>query len=449
MMGTIPATTRGGRNMIKLVESFDHIGSAAGGISTDLSLYTGLGWEWGLPEYGIYTLAAIVAGEGRFGTNALNILPVYYGGEKWFAPPLIQRKGKKLVFGFSMKGCGTVRAVFKYNTHSNFTMTCTFDSTVFGVFLGTLTVAMQTGGTDPYIDDTRWAGYPAIATDEKIPIPYGDTDYHFIELFLDVTSYKNGRAKIAVDGRTYYDKQGIVTTAYNTFGDNPYDDRANINGVKLIVTPVAGPTYMNDQMRIYPFIDSVYMADDQGGYQDDFLGDIFVKAAYPVADGTKRNWVPYANATVLAPETAHHALLDNNPIQPGDETKYVEADQDMTEDMLGFGVDPIPAGSDLIAVNHRTMYRNVASPGTPKLNSLTPLFQMLGNPIVRTDSLAQRLAGWAYGFLDVYYPIVPVSAEQWREYLLEQAEFGFMLKTSENHQKVEEAVALADEVMVE
>lgn len=436
--------------MIKLVESFDHIGSVAGGISTDLSLYTGLGWKWGLPEYGIYTIASIVAGAGRFGTNALNILSLYYGGDKWFYPPYIQRKGKKLVLGFSMRGGGTVKAVFKYNTHSNFTFTCTFDTYGYtSTFLGTLTVAMQTGGTDPYIDDTRWAGYPAILTNEKIPIPYGDTDYHFIELFLDVTSYKNGRAKIAVDGRTYYDKQGIVTAAYNTFGDNPYDERANINGVKLVITPVPGPTYMTDQMMIYPFIDSIYMADDQGGYQDDFLGDIFVKAAYPVADGTKRNWVPYANATALSEGTPHNQLLDDNPIQPGDENEYLEADQDMTEEMLGFGMDPIPAGSELIAVNHRTMFRNVASPGDPKTNSLTPLFQMLGNPIVRTDSLAQRLAGWAYGFLDVYYPIVPVSALAWEEYLLEQAEFGFMLKTSENLQKIEEAAALADEVMVE
>ena len=41
--------------------------------------------------------------------------------------------------------------------------------------------------------------------------------------------------------------------------------------------------------------------------------------------------MPYANATVLDPETAHHELVDNDPIQPGDETEYIEADQDMTE----------------------------------------------------------------------------------------------------------------------
>jgi hypothetical protein len=436
--------------MIKLAESFDHMGSTAGEVNTDLSLYTGLGWKWGKPELGIYTLASIVAGAGRFGTNALNLPPLYYGGEKWFYLPYIQRKGKKLVLGFSMRGGGTVKAVFKYNTHSNFTFTCTFDTYGYtSTLLGTLTVAMQTGGTDPYIDDTRWAGYPAILTNEKIPIPYGDTDYHFIELFLDVTSYKNGRAKIAVDGRTYYDKQGIVTAAYNTFGDDPYDDRANINGVLFLVSPVGGPTYMVDQMNVYPFFDSVYMADDQGGYQDDFLGDIFVKTAYPISDGTKRNWVPYANATILSEGTPHNQLLDNNPIQPGDETEYLEADQDMTEDMLGFGADPIPAGSELVAVNHRTLFRNVASPGNPKANSLTPLFQMIGNPIVRTEGLTKKLTGWSYGILDVYYPTVPVSAEQWREHLLEQAEFGFMLKTAENLQKVDGEVALADEVMVE
>ena len=434
--------------MIKLIESFDHIGSLAGGVDTDLSLYTQRGWIFGYPNYSITLPATILAGGGRFGTNAFYIKHDSNAGERHFGPPRIPRKGKKLICGFSMMGCGIAKVHFKYDTHTNFTISLSFDYTGYSYFLGTLTVGMETGGNEWGSPDTRSAGYPAIVTSEKIPIPFGDTDYHFIEVFLDVTNYTSGRAKVAVDGRTYYDKQGIVTAAYETFGDNPYDDRANLNGVRIGVTPALGPVPgLQGIWKVYPKFDTFYLADDQGGYQDDFLGDIFVKTAYPAADGTKRNWVPYANATVLDPETAHHELVDNDPIQPGDETEYIEADQDMTEEMLGFGVDPIPVGSELIAVNHRTMFRNVASPGNPKSNSLTPLFQMIGNPIVRTDSVAKKLAGWSYDFLDVYYGIVPVSALPWEEYLLEQAEFGFMLKTAENLQKIDDEIALTDEAI--
>ena len=233
--------------MIKLVESFDHLGSIAGGVNTDLSLYTGLGWVFGYPAYGVTLAASILAGAGRFGTNAFSINQQQYGGEKYFKLPLIDRKGKRLVFGFSLKGCGTTKVLFKYNTHTNFTLSVTVDTYGDRTFLGTLTVAMSTGGADTFVDDTRWAGYPAIVTNEKIPYPYGDTDYHFIELFLDVTDYHNGIAKVAVDGRTYYEKQGIVTAAYNTFSDNPYDDRANINGVKVFVTPILSPTLSDRQ----------------------------------------------------------------------------------------------------------------------------------------------------------------------------------------------------------
>lgn len=440
-MGIILETTPGGRKMLKLVESFDHIGTGTGG-TPDMTLFHGLGWVFGQPPYWAH-FAAVVAGLGRMGSRALQFPTNVSGGEMIFALPTIQRKCKKIIMGFSMMRGGDVFILFKYDQHTNFTIKITIDSTYWWAPLqpGRISVSMQTGGTDPFIGDTRWAGYPEIVTAEKIPAPFTEDDYHFIELYLDVTDYHNGVAKVAVDGRTYFNKTGIITAAYNTFGDNPYDDRANLNRVKCILMPVIGE---GNNVRVYPIFDCFYLADDQGGYQDDFLGDIFTKTAYPIADGTKRNWIPVVNSTIVDPSTGHFTLLDSNPIHPGDETEYVEADQDLTEDMLGFAVDPIPEGSDLIAVNHRTMYRNVASPGSPLINSLTPLFQMIGNPIVRTDSLTKKLTGWAYGFLDVYYPIVPVSAALWEEYILEQAEFGYMLKTAENLQVVQEEILFAD-----
>jgi hypothetical protein len=425
--------------MLKYIESFDHIG----GPSTDLSLYTALGWVWGGAGFGG---RAIVPLAGRFGGAALvHNVGAWYPADEIL--PVIPRKCKKLVLGFSVRGANTkIGAYFRYGTYVNFTIVVQVVPT------GTMTVTMGTGQTSvgsgyQAAENTPDPAYPAIVTAATTPFPYADKeDFHFIELYLDVTDYMNGRAKVAVDGRTYYDKQGIVTAAHLGFGSNPYDDRANLNGISFFIGHSHNYGY-SGQEPIY--IDSLYLADDEGGYQDDFLGDVFVKTAYPVADGTKRNWMPYVNGTIVGDENPHHELIDSDPLQPGDETEYLEADQDLTEEMVGFGTDPIPAGSELIAVNHRTMFRNVASPGSPKMNSLVPLFQMIGNPIVRTDSLSKKLTGWTYSFLDVYYDIIPVSAALWEEYLLEQAEFGFMLRTAENLQRVEEETQFADEAIVE
>lgn len=414
--------------MLKHMESFDHIGAAS-----NIILYTALGWSWGHNDMGS---TLVVSGVGRLGSNALAFQAETGGYSssylRSFSPPVIQRDCSKLILGFNVMAVGvTISVIFKHDDHHNFTISCTMNSN------GTITISMVTGGADGYHPDTRWASYPTIVTSAPIPAPYLGVDYHCIELSVDVTDYHNGCAKVAVDGKTYFDMQGIVTAAWNTFGDNQFDSRSKLNGITFVIPGHSG---------IVSYFDSFYLADDEGGYQDDFLGDIFVKTAYPVADGTKRNWIPYANSSPLGEDYPHHELIDSDPIQPGDETEYLEADLDLTEELVGFGTDPIPAGSELIAVNHRTMFRNVATPGTPKMNSLIPLFQMQGNPIVRTDSLAKKLTGWSYAFLDVYYDIVPIFAVPWEEYLLEQTEFGFLLRNTEGFVPQVEDLTIADDV---
>ena len=435
MTATRPAHTSGVTNMLKYIESFDHIGAGLAG--TDLALYTALGFT--ISGFGLS------AGTGRFGTNSLLRNQYGNGNDGVFTPAVITRKCNKLIIGFSARGQICANISFRYGTHVNFSIVCLFN------VAGTLTTQMCTGAAALgfYLQYSRDTNYPAIAAGPTIPLPYSGAgeDYHFVELYVDLTDYMNGRAKVAVDGRTYDERDGIITAAYLGFGSNPYDDRAKLD--RVVFTVRSSQNLGNSGGPDPVYFDSIYLADDEGGYQDDFLGDVFVKTAYPVVDGTKRNWIPYANSSPLGEDYPHHELIDSDPIQPGDETEYLEADQDLTEEMVGFGTDPIPAGSELIAVNHRTMFRNVASPGSPKVNSLVPLFQMIGNPIVRTDSLSKKLTGWAYSFLDVYYDIVPVSAALWEEYLLEQAEFGFMLRTAENLQRVEEETQFADEAIVE
>jgi hypothetical protein len=141
--------------------------------------------------------------------------------------------------------------------------------------------------------------------------------------------------------------------------------------------------------------------------------------------------------------------VDDDPVQPGNELEYLEADQDLSEEMFVFPPDPVPVGSTVVSVNHRTMFRNVASPGNPPPNALIPLYRIAGNPAVVTNSLAKKLVGWLYEDLDVYYGTVPGLAIPWTEYLLEQSEFGFLLREPTWTGVSDESLGFADEVIDE
>jgi hypothetical protein len=134
---------------------------------------------------------------------------------------------------------------------------------------------------------------------------------------------------------------------------------------------------------------------------------------------------------------------------PAIEPDYIQADQDLVQETMSFGTGNIPVDSTLIAVNHRTAARSVASPGTPPQNTLIPLFKSSGNDVIVTNSLAKKLTGWTYKFLDVYYNLVPGLTVDWTELLLDGSQFGFMLRESIWTGVVLEEIGFADEVTVE
>jgi hypothetical protein len=426
--------------MIKVFESFDHLGMVDDGTEANRTSYLwNLGWSFGTQRYDYYQYAPsymtgdtdviVQPGVGRFGTPALRTR-----NGTLVVPPLSNRQCDTLVVGMAYGGnpldwqwgtknqnswyyyphCLTVD--FRSGFLLNFRVKLTFN------YDGYITVLCTTG------DGT---GYPAIATPEYIPVPNFAASYTFIEVYCNVTDFMNGRVKVAVNGKTYIDKGGIATAAYSTFGSDPYDVRAKFNGVTIFASGAA------DNLHLF---DTIYVCDDQAGYQDDFLGDVHMKPCYPTGDGLKSEWMAVENSTVMSATGYHHEFVDDAIIYPGNEMTYLEADQDLTSELFTFPSDPIPPNSNLLAVNARTLVRNVASPGSPKANTIVPLFQIQGNPILETNSLAVRGAGWNYYFLDVYYPLVPGFAIPWAEYLLEQCQFGFLLRSPENMQSILDAL---------
>ena len=380
--------------MLKYCDSFDHATASA---------LTALGW-WGL-DWWNGSLLAINSGLGRWGTNRLEIVNGS-GNPKYFQ---LSRSCNRIVVGFAFAKYGNITShtiIFSYGSYKNFAVTITISATG-------LTFSFATGvGT----------GYPAIPSSAYVSAPFVKSDaYTFVEILVDVTDYTNGRVKCGVNGTVVHDVTGIKTAAGDGFGNNPYDPRAKINTV-MFASDASG----NYGTGMY--IDSIYICDDEGGYHNDFLGDIFVKTRYPTSDGDQTAFSPYINGLAAPDSTPRVTLIDDPVFDPTIEPDYIQADQDLVQETMWFADADIPVDSTLIAVNHRIAARSVASPGTPPPNTLIPLFKSSGNDIIITNSLAKKFTGWTYQFLDVYYNLVPGLTVDWTSLLLDESQFGFMLR---------------------
>lgn len=402
--------------MLQVFDNFDHC---------DLAFVMAAGWSY-RQEFGSQL---DIAPSGRNGSYALE----YVGESGFLIPPIVPRQCNVLVAGLCIGGWRyeyhgsyhpgpIINIYFKYKTdvydHTNFCVRLTTNHVT-----NQITVTCYTGSDG--------AGYAAIPVSTKIPVPYFYKEYIFIEAYLDVTDFQNGRVKVAVNGRTFVDVSGIVTAAHLAFGSDPFDPRAKINCIELKL----------DESYL---LDSFYLCDDAGGYQNDFLGMVSGKTLYPIADGDHSDWMAVENSTVIDDPGNHHEYVDDTMLADGDEATYLQADQDLSRELFSYQTDAVPPNCSLIAVNHRTIVRNVASPGAPKMNTIVPLYQIQGNPLLEINSLTKRGAGWSYYILDVYHSLVPIFALPWAEYLFDQSQFGFMLRTAENTQMLLEEVLMED-----
>ena len=320
---------------------------------------------------------------------------------------------------------------FGYGTFENFRVTCTM-TTAQGAPALEYGQPTYSGLVFSYTTGDG-TGYPAIQGSPYVSVPFlvdrhiGYYDntvnpraFTFLEIYIDVTNYKNGTVKVAVNGTTVHTLTGIVTAAYNGFGDNPADPRAKINTINFGKATVGGNAML--------FIDSMYVCDDDGSYNNDFLGDIFVKTAYPKGDGSKKDFIPYINGTQQPDDDPRYSIINDTPFSASDEADFIQGDQDMIQELISFDSVEIPSESTIIAVNHRTAARSVASTGTPPPNTLVPLFKALGNDTLVTDSLAKKFTGWTYQFLDIYWNLVPGFAVDWTGQYIDDSEFGFLLR---------------------
>ena len=406
--------------MLTLVETFDNIASP--------DQLANLGWSIvGLGNTGDTYNFIVAPGFGRLGTSALGLS--IDGAISCTLPPLAKSSTRMIVglaINHGLGGYSTLKFTFKRGSYVNFTVTLKFDAYAmswnwppteeqdFGNIL--VTACTATSGT----------GYPNITIPSVIlPSTGSHCEYTFLEVLVDCADISNGIFKVAVNGVEYINKTGIKTTDSTGFGNDPYSVNAKYDTVTLDVTQ--GQRYYTMPHPGRAYIDTIYVCDGEGGYQTDFLGPIFSKSYYPVSQGSKSNWTAIENSATT--DTLHNYIVDEVSVI-NVESKYLEAYQDLVDELFSFGDSTVPPGYDIVSINYRTEFRNVASPGNPTPNSLVPLFKLAGNDTLKVETKAKKLTGWTYGYLDSYYPIVPDLAIPWTPYLLEQSQFGFMLKES-------------------
>lgn len=441
--------------MLLYCDSFDHYAQLGVDGNFDTTSPLGrLGWSTQYKKD-----LVINPGKGRWGTNRLDM--AYTNYTKRFS---IGRSCNKVIVGFAFQRANSIgswvnglpvyniegrgeRVItfgFGYDTLEHFRVTCT----------------LQTAQGIPNLEDIPLTGlgftyttgdgtgYPAIQNSPHISTPFivdwyrqysyfsAPRAFTFLEIYIDVTDYKNGTVKVAVNGTTVHTLTGIVTCAYNGFGDNPADARAKINTINFGKATSGGTSYL--------FLDSMYVCDGEGGYQDDFLGDIFVRPAYPTRDGDRADFSSYVNGVEVA--DPQHEQIDVESFDPAVEPDYIQGDIDGIQELVYFDYPGVPEESTIIAVNHRTAARSVASVGTPPPNTLVPLFKSTGNDTIITNTLAKKFTGWTYQFLDIYYTLVPGLTVEWTHLLLEESQYGFMLREPIWTGVMLEDITLTDEV---
>jgi len=155
-----------------------------------------------------------------------------------------------------------------------------------------------------------------LAESDPITVASGVWSWFELKAAIDPTS---GHAELRRDG----------TTLLSFTGDTRATAQSTLNGVQIRSLRQAS------SVRTDVWVDDVYIADDQGGANDDFLGDMRVSTLTPTADTAEKAWTPDSGGDNFA------RLAE---IPPDDDSSYVASDLVGARDlyaMADLGLTPL------------------------------------------------------------------------------------------------------------
>ena len=218
--------------------------------------------------------------------------------------------------------------------------------------------------------------------------------WHYIEFQVTIDDAPNGQATLKVNG---------VTWASVVNGDTQATGNAFANVFRLLgggLTPMA-----------YYSFDDLYLCDDAGAHNNDFLGDVRVEAIMPDDAGTTTAWDPSAGA--------NWECVDEIP--PDSDTTYVSTATATEVDTYEFGDVTPTTGTVLAVVTY--MFARKDDAGARVINSVV-------RPVA-TDyaSGASHSVGDSYAYYSDLYEENEEVAGVWTIATVNASEFGIKLES--------------------
>lgn len=154
------------------------------------------------------------------------------------------------------------------------------------------------------------------------------------------------------------------------------------------------------------YFDDLYIADTSGTANNDFLGDVNVKAYFPDADGTSEQWT-------LSAGTDSFALLDDNPAD--DDATYIETST--TGQTTRVTHQDVGSTDTILAVSHVVLARKTDASATG-----IKLTQFIGG--ASYDDGTTPALSTSFTYYERVMDVNPATSGPWSPAAVNAAEFG-------------------------
>lgn len=339
------------------------------------------------------------SGTGKGGTNAA----VLGSGNR-----IHFTKSVRAVIGFYTRAYTTGIVGFGYDASTeSFRITFTKNTN------GLVTISFY-NPRQTYIEN-----YPAISNQ----IAYQDTvtGYSLIEIYLDLTnaSAHTGEVKIEIDGIEYCNLSNIVNAPIDLFDDGLNSDEA---------------CYSFIYFSGFPLIDSLYVCNENKGYNDDFFGPFDITTLTPYLDGDYTNWErrEYSTAVDDSDERGNAGFVSKNPFNPDNaEYENVIASQTLVRDLFYFLASGISGAGEVMALEHRVWHKGLSQDQNTELCVLTPIAKASGRDITDEHGYENLAKPFYFQQMRTPYDVVPTVSTEWTRENLNNTQFGYCFYETE------------------
>ena len=258
--------------------------------------------------------------------------------------------------------------------------------------------------------------------------------FSLIEIYLDLYDAEayDGELKIAIDGVEYVSLSGIVNAPIDQYTSGLTSDKANYGWVAF-----SG----------FPTIDSLYVCNQQKGYNDDFFGPYDLSTLGPDRDGDYTNWEPREYSEAVD-EGLNHLFVDKIPFDPDDaEYLNVIASQTLVKDLFYFAAGDIDGSGEVMALEHRIWHKGLSEDQDDEICVIVPIAKATGCAITEEADYQELAQAFYYSQLRMPYDVVPSVSFAWTRENLNNTQFGYCFYETEEVDAVDDATLTSTNIV--